>query len=170
MSSDAKRPTEDDDELQRLNRKLIELLNELRVALPGVQVLFAFLLIVPFSQGFGKMSAFQEAVYAGALIGSVVASILLIAPSAYHRHRWRPLEREALPDKEEMLAVQHRFIMGGMAVLAATVTAVIVLVFDVLYGVRTAMLIGAGIAVCFGSCWYGIPLFFRARHRQRDTA
>jgi hypothetical protein len=91
-----------EDKKERVNRELIELLNELRVALPGVQVLFAFLLTVPFAQRFGAVSDLQRAVYFVALISTAVASVLFITPTAYHRLRWRE------PDKEGMLFTANR--------------------------------------------------------------
>jgi hypothetical protein len=83
--------SDEDQEKERLNRKLIELLNELRIALPGVQVLFAFLLILPFNSGFAETDDLDRAVYAVSLGCAAVASALLIGPAAYHRHRFRRL-------------------------------------------------------------------------------
>jgi len=75
----------DEDRKQRVNRELSELLNELRVALPGVQVLFAFLLAVPFQQRFTDVTVFQRDVYYGTLLMSALSIVLLIAPAAQHR-------------------------------------------------------------------------------------
>ena len=98
-------PEERDDD--RLNRELIELLNELRVALPGVQVLFAFLLIVPFSQGFSSVSPQQRYVYFATLVCTGVSAALLIAPSSHHRLLWRQHV------KEERLRAANRLAVGG---------------------------------------------------------
>src|SRR3954468_5668489 len=87
---------------QRHDRELIELLNELRVALPGVQVLFAFLLAVPFAQGWQKTTAFQRDVFFVAFLATAIASALLIAPSAYHRLRWR------VEDKGRIVRISNR--------------------------------------------------------------
>src|SRR3954469_8737765 len=76
-------------EKERIDRELIELLNELRVALPGVQVLFAFLLILPFQQRFSQVDELDRLVYAAALVSSAVAAALLIAPSVHHRVNFR---------------------------------------------------------------------------------
>ncbi|HET6771316.1 MAG TPA: DUF6328 family protein [Actinomycetota bacterium] len=97
----------DEDRKQRVDRELIELLNELRVALPGVQVLFAFLLTVPFAQRFSQVSGLQRAVYFVALLATAVASVLFITPTAYHRLRWRE------PDKEQMLFTANRLTIAG---------------------------------------------------------
>src|SRR2546423_8150637 len=88
---------------QDLDRELIELLNELRVALPGVQVLFAFLLAVPFANGWSRVTEFQKDVFFIAFIATAVSSALLIAPSAYHRLNWRK------EDKGEIVEAGNRF-------------------------------------------------------------
>jgi hypothetical protein len=93
---------------ERPNRELIELLNELRVVLPGVQVLFAFLLTGPFTNQFRRITHEQELVFVTFLL-TAIATILLIAPSAYHRLRWRQ------KDKEQMLQTANRLAISGMA-------------------------------------------------------
>jgi hypothetical protein len=89
-----------EDEKERLNRKLIELLNELRVALPGVQVLFAFLLILPFTEAFSKITTVQRYVFAASFVSTAVTVALFIAPAAFHRVRYRKLET-AMRKQEE---------------------------------------------------------------------
>jgi hypothetical protein len=142
----------DEDPKQRVDRELIELLNELRVAIPGVQVLFAFLLIVPFSQGFDKMSTAQRGVYFGAFVTTALATALFIAPSAYHRIRFRQR------DKERMLWSANRMAIAGMAFLAMAMMAVVYLVTDVLYHAAYASLATGLIAGWFVWFWYGLPL------------
>ena len=157
--------TEDkEDPKERINRKLIELLNEVRVALPGVQVLFAFLLILPFSQGFEKVTTLQKGVYAFAFACAAIASVLLIAPSAYHRHRWRQLDVETMEEKEEMLVAQSRFVVGGLMLVALAVTGVVFLTFDVLFTRSIAGLAACFVFGAFAWFWYGLPLSRRARH------
>lgn len=157
--------TEDEeDPKERLNRKLIELLNEVRVALPGVQILFAFLLILPFSQGFEKVTTLQKGVYALAFACAAIASVLLIAPSAYHRHRWRQLDIETMEEKEEMLVAQSRFVIGGLMLIAIAVTGVVFLTFDVLFTTPVAGLTACFVFAAFVWFWYGLPLSRRA-HR-----
>ena len=109
----------DEDERERVNRELIELLNELRVALPGVQVLFAFLLTVPFSQGFHQVTRAQRGVYYGAFVSAALATALLIAPSSYHRIHFRRR------DKERMLLTSNKLAISGMAFLALSVAGVV---------------------------------------------
>src|SRR3954447_17685568 len=102
----------DEDRKERINRELIELLNELRVALPGVQVLFAFLLAVPFAQGFTKVTDFQRALFFVVLALTAVSAALLIAPSAWHRLRFRRR------DKERILHASNKMAIGGLGFLA----------------------------------------------------
>jgi hypothetical protein len=153
----------DEDEKERLNRKLIELLNELRVALPGVQVLFAFLLTLPFSSRFGILSDLQRDVYAASLGFAAVASALLIGPSAYHRHRFSRLEEETAEEKREMLVAQDRMAIGGMFFLAISMTAAVFVVFDVLFGSTLAWVISMVLAAVFAWFWYALPLSRRRR-------
>lgn len=141
----------------RLDRELIELLNELRVALPGVQVLFAFLLTVPFAQRFAEVSDLQRAVYFGGLLATAVASVLFIAPTAYHRLRWRE------GDKERLLKTANALAIAGTIFLAAAMAAVVFLVADVLYGGWQAGAAAGGVAGLLAWFWYGLPLSRRAR-------
>ena len=92
-------------EEERHNRELIELLNELRVALPGVQVLFAFLLAVPFANGFPKLSALDRDVFFVAFIATALSTVCLIAPSSYHRLRWRQRDKERLLHISNVLTI-----------------------------------------------------------------
>ncbi len=136
-----------------LDRELIELLNELRVALPGVQVLFAFLLAVPFTNRFGRVSAFQKDVYFAALLCTLAGSVLLIAPSTYHRIRWRQR------DKEQMLRTANRLAIGGTVFLALAMSASVLLVTDVLFSIRSAAIVTGLTAGTFTWFWYGLPLW-----------
>jgi hypothetical protein len=147
---------------ERLDRELIELLNELRVALPGVQVLFAFLLAVPFSQRFEQLTAVQEDVFFAAFLCTAIATALLIAPTAYHRLRWR--ER----DKEQMLRISNRLAIAGTAFLAAAIVAVVYLVTDLIYGAVTSIVVTVAAAAMFASLWYALPLVRRWRTPSRS--
>jgi amino acid transporter len=136
---------------KKLDRELIEVLNELRVALPGVQVLFAFLLVAPFSSRFDVTGA-QEAAYMIALAATVVATAFLIAPSAYHRLRWR--ER----DKERMLRISNRLAIAGVGAIAVAMSASVYLVTDVLFSVTVAWLATASCAALLVLSWFALPL------------
>ena len=142
---------------QRLDRELIELLNELRVALPGVQVLFAFLLTVPFSQRFAQLTTLQRDTYFGTFLAAALASLFLIAPTAYHRLRWRA------HDKEALLQTSNRLAIGGTVFLALAITGTIFVITDVLFGVSWAATIAAIFAGLLVWFWYGLPLSRRAR-------
>ena len=147
---------------ERLDRELIELLNELRVVLPGVQVLFAFLLAVPFSQRFEQLTAVQEDVFFAAFLCTAVATALLIAPSVYHRLRWRKR------DKDQILRTSNRLAIAGTAFLAAAIVAVVYLVTDLIYGAVTSLVVTLAAAAMFGWLWYGIPLVRRWRAPSRS--
>jgi predicted membrane channel-forming protein YqfA (hemolysin III family) len=147
---------------ERLDRELIELLNELRVALPGVQVLFAFLLAVPFTQRFERLTAVQEDVFFAAFLCTAVATALLIAPSAYHRLRWRE------HDKEHMLQTSNRLAIAGTMFLAAAIIAVVYLVTDLIFGLAATLVATLLAAILFGWLWYGLPLVRRLRGRPRS--
>jgi membrane protein YdbS with pleckstrin-like domain len=139
------------------DRELIELLNELRVALPGVQVLFAFLLAVPFQQGFAKVTDTQKGALFIALLCTAIATIFLIAPSSFHRIQWRA------HDKEKLLVISNGLTIVGLIFLASAVTAAVFLVTDYLFGGPTSTWVTAGIGLLFAVLWYVIPLYRRAK-------
>jgi amino acid transporter len=142
---------------ERQNRELIELLNELRVALPGVQVLFAFLLTVPFSNRFQTLTGTQRAIYFATVVGTTIATGLFMAPTAYHRIRFRQ------GDKERMLRTSNRFAIAGIAFLALSVTLAVVLIADLMFGLAVAVIIGLGAFAFFVWVWFAIPLTRRLR-------
>lgn len=152
-----------DDEEQpeeRQNRELIELLNELRVALPGVQVLFAFLLTVPFSNRFLALTESQRAIYFATFVGTTIATGLLMAPTSYHRIRFRQ------GDKERMLRTSNRFTIVGIAFLAVSVTLAVVLTTDLMFGLGIATVVGLGVLVFLVWVWFAIPLSRRLRDEE----
>jgi hypothetical protein len=142
---------------ERLNRELIEFLNELRVALPGVQVLFAFLLIVPFSNGYANMTELQKDVYFITFLCTAGASAFLIAPSAQHRLRWRQY------DKERLLVVANRQAIAGSVLLALAMSGATFLVTDVLFEVTSAAIVTCVVAALFTWLWFGWPLLREVR-------
>ncbi len=137
---------------ERHNRELIELLNELRVALPGVQVLFAFLLAVPFANGFPKLSHTGRDVFYAAFVATALSTALLIAPSSYHRLRWRH------HDKERMLAISNTLTIAGLACLAVAITCAVYVITDFLFQQTWASVFTALVALAFLVLWYGLPL------------
>jgi hypothetical protein len=149
-------------EKERIDRELIELLNELRVALPGVQVLFAFLLVLPFQSAFQQVDQLQRAVYFGALLCAAAATALLIAPSTYHRLHFRAA------DKERVLFTSNNLLLSGTVFMAISMAMVVFLIGDVLYGNVMAALVAAITAGWFGWFWYALPL--RSRIAGDPTA
>lgn len=150
----------DESEDVRLDRNLQELLGELRVALPGVQVLFAFLLVVPFNEGFDDLGRVQELLYLITLLSSAAASVLLIAPSAQHRMTFR------LQDKRHLVLVANRLMIVGLGALALAMTTAVVLVVSVVFGTTTAVVVGAGTGLAFLVLWYVVPLRRRAARQE----
>jgi amino acid transporter len=144
----------------RHNRELIELLNELRVALPGVQVLFAFLLVVPFSNGFPRLSSFDRAIYFVAVLATAVSTVLLIAPSSYHRLRWRR------QDKERMLIVSNYLTIAGLAALAVAITSTVFVITDFVLHRTWASAMTALVGALFLLFWYGLPLAAAIQDRR----
>ena len=149
-------PDRDETRDERADRNMSELLQELRVALPGVQVLFAFLLAVPFQQRFSEVTGFQEKTYFVVLLLSAAATAFLIAPSAYHRINF------AQGDKPHIVEVANRLSVVGLVLLAFAMTGAIMLVTDVLFSSATvAVATGATIAM-FAALWFAVPLLRRA--------
>jgi len=142
----------DETEQERLDRNLGELLQELRVALPGVQVLFAFLLAVPFQKGFEHVTEFQKVVYFATLMLTAISATMLISPSAYHRITFR------YQQKRRLVYYSNRFAIAGLALLALAMTGAILLVTDFLFSTAAAV-VAAGLALCvFGFFWFAMPL------------
>jgi Family of unknown function (DUF6328) len=146
-----------EDRKERVDRELVELLNELRIALPGIQVLFAFLLTLPFTSRFDALDDGQRDVYFAAFLCTAAGSVLLMAPLANHRLRFRAFDKEQMVLRFNMLAI------AGSVFLAAAIGLSVYLITDVLYesgvaGVVTGLT--AGWTVFF---WYAVPLWHRWR-------
>jgi membrane-bound acyltransferase YfiQ involved in biofilm formation len=146
-----------EDEQDRLNRQMMELLNELRVAMPGVQVLFGFLLTVPFQQRFQRVNEFQETVYFVTLIAAAAATAFLIAPSAYHRLM---LEQH---DKPRIIHIGSGQMIAGLGALALAMNGAVLLVTDVLFEAGTVTVTVVLLASLYLTLWFGFPLLRRAQ-------
>jgi hypothetical protein len=144
------------EEPSRLDRELIEL----RVALPGVRVPFAFLLTVPFSQRFAQTTDFQRDVYFAALMSETVATALLVTPSAFHRICFRQR------DKAYLLQVANRFAIAGLAGLAVAIAVAVVLVSDFVFTNSVSRASTAVVAALLAWLWFGLPTV----RRITDTA
>jgi amino acid transporter len=150
-------------EKARINRELIELLNELRVALPGVQVLFAFLLILPFQQRWTIVTDVEKAAYFISFAATATASILLIAPSPYHRIRFRD------SDKFDVLRFGNRMLLGASAFMAIAITTAAYLITTVVTDAFPAGIVAAIAALLIVTFWYVIPLRERSNDRRRAS-
>jgi hypothetical protein len=142
-------------EKERLDRNLEELLGGLRVALPGVQVLFAFLLILPFQSGFPDVTPFQEKIYFGTLISTAIASILLIAPTPRHRVQFRR------DDKRWVVFTGNTLAIAGLAFLGLGMSGAVLLISDFLFGTATTIVATAAVTAALAWAWWGSPLLRR---------
>jgi hypothetical protein len=147
-------------ELERYDRNLNELMGELRVALPGVQVLFAFLLVAPFNQRFGSVSHFERRLYLATLLCTLLASILLIAPTIIHRLEFRQGE------KAYVVQTANRLTIAGLSVFAVAMTSAVLLITHYLFGPATAIITTTIVAVAFALIWFAVPVR-RRRLRRR---
>jgi hypothetical protein len=147
-------------EERKRDRQMIELLNELRVALPGVQILFAFLLTVPFSQRFGDLTTFQRDTYYVTLIATALSAACLIAPSAAHRLRFHQGEREWIVESANELMI------AGLAFLAVALAGSVLLITDVMFdGARVWVYTGVVGAIILG-LWFVRPLLRHLRGKS----
>ena len=155
-------PEPGESEKERVDRELIELLNGLRVILPGVQVLLAFLLTVPFSSRFPNLSRTEHVLYFLSVLLTVGAIAALTLPAAYHRIRFRE------GDKERMLEISNAFAIGGLILLALSMAAVVFLVTDVLFGTEVSAPVAFVVLAVVGGVWFGIPLWRKAEDDERS--
>jgi hypothetical protein len=135
---------------------MAELLQELRVALPGVQILFAFLLTVPFAARFDTLDDFQRGLYFGVLLSTAFATALLIAPTAHHRLLFRKR------DKENLVRVSNRLTIAGLAVLSVSLTGAVLLISDVMFNAPAPLIFTAATGLVFVVLWGAMPLYRRA--------
>jgi hypothetical protein len=148
------RPEPDESPKERVDRELIELLNGLRVILPGVQVLLAFLLTVPFSSEFGKATSSEQILYFVTVLLTVAATGALTMPAAYHRLRFRQ------GDKERMLRISNVFAIVGLALLTLAMASVVFLITNVLYGIAAAVPVALVCLAVLAFAWFAVPLFW----------
>jgi hypothetical protein len=153
-------PEPDETPRERANRELIELLNELRVVLPGVTVLLAFLLAVPFAKGWPKVTRFQRDVFVVAFLATATSVALLTAPSSYHRLRFRH------GDKEQMVRVGNRLAIAGITAFAVSLEAVVLLVMDYVLSRTAAIAASASLLVVVATLWYGLAVRSAVRDRR----
>jgi predicted neutral ceramidase superfamily lipid hydrolase len=142
---------------RRLDRELEELVQELRAMLPGVQVLFAFLLTVPFTNRFDKITALQQDVYFAAFVCAALATVFLIAPASYHRVQFRQR------DKEHLLRTGNRQALAGTVFIALGLTGATFVVTDVLFAAPSAAGVSAALFGLAAWLWWGLPVLRRLR-------
>jgi hypothetical protein len=142
-----------------LDQEWGELVEEHRLAMPGVQVLFAFLLILPFQSRFERLTEAQQYVYYSALLCATIAIVLLITPTAAHRIRWRH------QDKEALMVMSTRAAIAATVFIAAAMTASVYLITDILFGEPMTVIVSVIVALAFSFFWYGFPLYRRFKDR-----
>jgi hypothetical protein len=151
----------EESEEERADRNLSDLLQELRVALPGVQVLFAFLLTVPFTQRFDSLSEFEKDLYFGVLISVALATVLLVAPTAGHRILFRRQQ------KEFIVSPSNRLALAGLLLLAISMTGAIALISHFIFGTTTAAISTIVMAAAFVGFWFFGPIVRRSKPPER---
>jgi hypothetical protein len=147
---------------ERLNRELMELLQELRVVIPGVQVLLAFLLTAPFQQRFAQLPGSMRNAFFASIACATLATAFLIAPSAHHRLRWRAGE------KERLVRLGNQMAIAGTVFLAAAIVLALYVVTDVLFTTNLAVLTAIASLVVFVGLWYMVPMLGRSSSDDSD--
>jgi hypothetical protein len=149
-----------EDRQERTARELIELLNELRVILPGVQFLFAFLLTVPFSQRFSELDSLETGVFFVTLLCTAIATALLMAPSAQHRILWREGVRE------QRLELGNTLTIAGLTFLVPAMVGAVFVVSDFIFGLWAAVVVTLLLVLFFALLWFALPLRYRGTNSE----
>jgi len=163
MTEEQGAPGRHETDTQRLDRNFNELLQELRVSQTGVQILFAFLLTLPFTQRFTQVSEFQKDVYFATLMLAAAASVLFIGPVSWHRVLFRQQE------KGEVVFAANRMAIGGLVCLSLAIIGVILFVSDFLFSATTAVIASGSIAAVIVVLWYALPLIRLIRIMGRQN-
>jgi hypothetical protein len=140
------------EEQEKQDRQLIELLNELRIALPGVQLLFGFLLTVPFAQGFQRIDGVEKALYYATLLSTAISAVCFIAPSATHRLRFHQ------HDRAYIIETAHKYAIAGLVWLAVAIILALVTITDYLYRDAAMFVFPALVALLLAALWFARPL------------
>jgi Kef-type K+ transport system membrane component KefB len=149
---------------ERLNRELMELLQELRVVIPGVQILLAFLLTAPFQQRFADLPGSMRNAFFASIACATLATAFLIAPSAHHRLRWRAGE------KERLVRVGNQMAIIGTVFLAAAIVLALYVITDVLFTTDLAVMTAIASLVVFATLWYVVPWLGRFNSTSDEEA
>jgi hypothetical protein len=142
---------------ERIDRELGELIDEIRVILPGVEILFGFLIILPFSEGFRDIAGYERLIYLASMLCTSAGLALCVAPTTYHRLRFRE------GDKEHLLFVANRLVIGAAVLIALGIVLSVYLVVQTMHAGTVAAVIAALNAAWFAWFWFGLPLLRRAR-------
>jgi hypothetical protein len=148
------------DQQEKQDRQMIELLNELRVALPGVQILFAFLLTVPFAQGFQKVTSLQKGLFYATLLCTALSTICFIAPSATHRLRFHKRDRAYI------IETANKYTIAGLVFLAVAIILALVMITDVLYAGAAVFAFPVVVSIALVTLWFVRPLLRGAKDRR----
>ena len=159
MSQRVEENTKEDPQ-ERMAREMIELLQELRIVIPGVQVLFAFLLTVPFNQRFTELNTVQRDVFFATLLCTAAATALLIAPSAHHRLLFRKGLREQRLKMGNLLAIL------GLVFLVPAMVGVVFVITDLIFGSAVALVVTVAMALLFSLLWLVLPLPYRGNNED----
>jgi Family of unknown function (DUF6328) len=146
---------------QKRDRQMIELLNEVRIALPGVQILFAFLLAVPFAQGFQRTTTFQRDLFFVTLLATAASTICLIAPTATHRLRFHQKERSYIIESA------NKLLIAGLVFLAVAIIGAVLLISDYLFDGPKVWIYTGVLALMLVVLWFVRPL---VRHMQGKSS
>jgi hypothetical protein len=139
-------------EEERQNRQMIELLNELRIALPGVQILFGFLLTVPFAQGFRRVDGFEKALFYATLLCTAASTICFIAPSATHRLRFHKR------DRKYVIETANTYTIAGLIFLGVAIVLALVMITSVVYNGVAIFVFPVAVALLLVGLWFARPL------------
>jgi hypothetical protein len=148
---------------ERLDRELMELLQELRVVIPGVQVLLAFLLTAPFQQRFAQLPGSMRNAFFASIASATLATAFLIAPSAHHRLRWRAGE------KERLVRIGNQMAIAGTVFLATAIVLALYVITDVLFTTQLAIWTAVAAVVLFAVLWYALPMIWRAPSQEEQA-
>jgi hypothetical protein len=153
---------EEESKQERLNRELMELLQELRVVITGVQILLAFLLTAPFQQRFAELPGSLRNAFFAAIVCATLATALLLAPTAQHRLRWRA------GDKERLLRTGNQLAIAGSVFLSAAIVLAVYVVTNVLFASDLALLTAGAFVVVFAGLWYILPMTWRSTSSEEE--
>jgi hypothetical protein len=157
-----RKPERDETEAERLDRNYGELLQELRVTQVGVQILFASLLTVAFTERFRQITSLQRGTYVVTLLAAAAATAFLIGPVSFHRIVFRHSQ------KDDLVRIAHRMALGGLGCLVVAVVGAVLLILEVVLGQTAAIWFSAGVAVFFVVLWLVVPLVSRSTDEQAE--